>query len=556
MQAELERLRAENERLKKPRGSTSIKVSEKGALSVYGLGRFPVTLYREQWEKLLGLADEIRDFIRDNAISTLIGATAAEVLSSQPRKRPNVLFFLTDDQRRDAMSAYGNKILHTPNMDRIAENGTRFDLGFVTNALCRPSRTSILTGQYSHSHGVLHNSDGRDLPGRAALTPDQITFPHLFMKAGYWTALCGKWHLANDPGGFHQYAILPGQGVYNDPTMIVNGATVQFRGHVEDVVGDQALQFLTNRPKDKPFLLLCHFKAPHRQWIPAPRFEHRFEHVTMPEPRTFHDNLEGRSPAVRNSSMSIADLPDFRDRGCPDSLERDARTRCNLQQLVRNYYRVLLGVDENVGRVLDYLHDEGELDNTIVIYTSDNGFFLGDHGLMDKRLMYEESISVPYVVSWPAALPKGKVDNKHFVLNIDFAPTLLDLAGVPVPSDMQGHSIQPLLKGSDPSDWRASFLYEYYEYPAVHCVRKNRGIRTHRYKLIHFWEEPESFELYDLESDPTEVHNVASDAKMKPVFDELKRRLEELRKETHDIDLPTPDPGPCEFGIGGNVRRN
>src|SRR6266404_1565885 len=288
---------------------------------------------------------------RRAAISALAGATAA-TLSPQTRQRPNVLFFLTDDQRRDAMSAYGNQILRTPNMDRIAQNGIRFDLGFVTNALCRPSRTSILTGQYSHTHGVLHNSDGRDLPGRAALTPEQTTFPHVFMKAGYWTALTGKWHLANDPGGFHQYAILPGQGVYIDPTMIVNGASVQFRGHVEDVVGDQAIHFLTHRPKDKPFLLLCHFKAPHRQWIPAARFANRFEHITIPEPRTFHDTLEGRPDAVRNSSMSVADLPDFRDRGCPDSLSRAEHKSCNLQQLVKNYYRVLLGVDENVGRVL------------------------------------------------------------------------------------------------------------------------------------------------------------------------------------------------------------
>jgi len=489
---------------------------------------------------------------RRSTISALIGATAAEILSSQTRKRPNVLFFLTDDQRRDAMSAYGNRILHTPNMDRIAQNGMRFDLGFVTNALCRPSRTSILTGQYSHTHGVLHNSDGRDLPGRAGLTPDQVTFPALFKNAGYWTALAGKWHLLNEPGGFHQYAILPGQGVYLDPTMIVNGASVQFRGHVEDVVGDQAIHFLTQRPKDKPFLLLCHFKAPHRQWIPAARFQHRFENVTMPEPRTFHDTLKGRPSAVRDSSMKVADLPDFRDRGCPDSMAADARASCNLQQLVKNYYRVLLGVDENVGRVLDYLADEGQLDNTIVVYTSDNGFFLGDHGLMDKRLMYEESISVPYLVSWPAVLPKGKVDKDHFVLNVDFAPTLLDLAGIPAPAEMQGQSVRPLLTGNAPQEWRASFLYEYFEYPAVHCVRKNRGVRTHRYKLIHFWEDPESFELYDLEKDPSEMNNVASEASMKPVFVELKAQLERLRKETHDVDLPTTDPGPCEYGISGN----
>lgn len=489
---------------------------------------------------------------RRNVLARMVAGAAAATssLKTAPANHPpNILFFLTDDQRRDAMSAYGNKLLKTPNMDRIAAQGTRFDLGFATNALCRPSRTSILTGQYSHTHQVLTNSDGRNLPGRAELLPDQITFPHLFKAAGYWTALAGKWHLVNEPGGFYEYAVLPGQGVYLDPAMIVNGAHVQFRGHVEDVIGDQALHMLRNRPKDKPFCFLAHFKAPHRSWIPAARFEHRFDDVHIPEPRTFNDNLAGRSDAVRNSSMHVADLPDFRDRGCPDSLAAEPRKECNLQQLVKNYYRVLLGVDENVGRLLDYLGDESLLENTIIVYTSDNGFFLGDHGLMDKRLMYEESISVPYVISWPAALPKGQVDDRHMVLNIDFAPTLLDLAGLPVPASMQGKSVRPLLEGKEVSDWRASFLYEYFEYPAVHCVRKNRGVRTSQWKLIHFWEEPESFELYDLKADPDEVHNLASDAKYRNVFTEMKERLAQLRKDTHDVDLPTTNPGPCGYGI-------
>jgi arylsulfatase A-like enzyme len=497
---------------------------------------------------------------RRQAIAQLLatGATVPTAFASgAPGKKrpPNVLFFLTDDQRRDAMSAYGNKILKTPNMDRIAANGVRYNQGFVTNALCRPSRTSILTGQYSHTHQVLTNSDGRNLPGRAGLLPDQITFPHLFQRAGYWTALAGKWHLVNEPGGFNEYAILPGQGVYIDPAMIVNGAHVQFRGHVEDIVGDQTIHMLRHRPKDKPFCFLSHFKAPHRNWIPAPRFENRFEDVHIPEPRTFDDTLEGRSDAVRNSAMHVADLPDFRDRGCPDSLGPIDRKDCNLQQLVKNYYRVLLGVDENVGRILDYLGDEGELENTIVVYTSDNGFFLGDHGLMDKRLMYEESISVPFVISWPAALPKGVVDDSHLVINCDFAPTLLDLAGLPIPASMQGKSLRPLLEGKEVLDWRASFLYEYFEYPAVHCVRMNRGVRTHEWKLVHFWQNPQSYELYNLKADPDETHNLASDPKYRGTFNELKNRLEQLRKETNDVDLPATDPGPCEFGIAGGPAR-
>lgn len=273
---------------------------------------------------------------------------AGAALFAQSSRRPNFLFFLTDDQRQDALSCYGNQILKTPGMDRIAAEGVRFSEMFVTNSLCRPSRTSILTGQYSHTHGVLHNSDGRNLPGRAALLPGQVTFPHLLQRAGYWNVVVGKWHLLNEPGGFAHSAILPGQGVYEDPVIIVNGARVKFRGHVCDVVGDQALQFLRDRPKDKPFCLLVHFKAPHRNWIPAPRFARQFEDVTIPEPRTFEDTLQGRPQAVRQASMAVADMPDFEERGCPASLPRGQMKRCNLQEMVKNYYRVLLSVDENV----------------------------------------------------------------------------------------------------------------------------------------------------------------------------------------------------------------
>jgi arylsulfatase A-like enzyme len=322
-----------------------------------------------------------------------------------------------------------------------------------------------------------------------------------------------------------------------------------------DVVGDQALEFLKQRPKDQPFCLLCHFKAPHRAWIPAERYAHRFDDVVVPEPRTFNDDFAGRPDAVRNSSMLLADLPDFRNRGCPDTLSRDERKRCNLQQLVKNYYRVLLSVDENVGRVLGELESTGALDDTFVIYSSDNGFFLGDHGLMDKRLMYEESISVPYAIRYPKLIPKGQVDDRHIVLNVDFAPTILDLAGVPVPSAVQGHSVLPLARGEAPADWRNSFLYEFYEYPGIHCVRKNRGVRTLRWKYIHFWEQPEAFELYDLQDDPGETRNLASDAKYRNVMDEMRGRLAELRKQTNDADLPTTDPGPCEFGIGDASAR-
>jgi arylsulfatase A-like enzyme len=360
----------------------------------------------------------------------------------------------------------------------------------------------------------------------------------------------GKWHVPSWPTGFDQWVILPGQGAYHDPEMIANGARVKMRGHVEDVVGDQAVNFLRQRPKDRPFALLCQFKAPHRNWSPAARFERAFTEVTVPVPRTFEDRLEGRPDAVRKSDMAIADMPDFRDQ-VPASLPRDERKRRNLELLVKNYYRVLLGVDESVGRVLDALDEEGAAQDTVVVYTSDNGFFLGEHGLFDKRLMYEPSIRVPMLLRYPARVKAGQVDTSHMVLNVDVAPTLLELAGLPVPAAMHGRSWVPLLEGGV-APWRDAFLYEYYEYPAYHCVRKNRGIRTARWKLIHFWEQPEEWELYDLATDPDETTNLAGRPAHAKTVGALRTRLETLRREMGDFDPPGPPPmaEACTDGIG------
>ncbi len=468
-----------------------------------------------------------------------------------PRNAPNFIFILTDDQQQQAMSAYGNKILKTPNMDRIASEGIRFSEAFVTNALCAPSRASILTGLYSHAHGVITNGDGPTIRNQPGLKDDQVTFAHLLRQTGYHTALVGKWHIRSWPTGFDQWIILPGQGVYQDPEMIANGHRVKFRGHVEDVIGDQAVTFLQQRPKDKPFCLLYQFKAPHRTWLPASRFEKAFEDVEIPLPRTFEDKLEGRPEAVRKAEMAIADMPDFRERGVPESLPREERKRRNLQLLVKNYYRVLLGVDENVGRVLDFLDKNGLAENTVIVYSSDNGFFLGEHGLFDKRLMYEPSIRVPMMLRLPSRIKSGRVDSSHMVLNIDIAPTLLELAGVPVPSWMHGRSWLPLLEGRE-STWRDAFLYEYYEYPAVHCVRKNRGVRTDRWKLIHFWEQPEEWELYDLQNDPDEIKNLAGRPEHAERIKQLRAKMEGLRREVGDVDRPGPasPAGPCTSGIG------
>jgi arylsulfatase A-like enzyme len=482
-----------------------------------------------------------------------LAKTPGGVLGRRARGAPNVVFIMTDDQRQDAMSAYGNEILKTPNMDRIGAGGVRFTEAFVTNSLCAPSRASILTGLYSHAHGVITNGGGPEFYNQPGLRADQLTFVHLLRQAGYHTALVGKWHLRSAPSGFDEWVIFPDQGMYHDPAMIANGVALTLRGHADDVVGDQALAFLAHRPKEKPFCLLYQFKSPHRSWMPAERFARAFDDVMIQLPRTFEDRLAGRPEALRRAEMAIADMPDFRDRGVSPSLPLEERKRRNLEHLVKNYYRVLLSVDENVGRMLDALDRDGVADDTIIVYTSDNGFFLGEHGLFDKRLMYEPSIRVPLLVRYPARIAAGRVDRSHLVLNVDVAPTLLELAGIPVPVWMQGRSLVPLLEGKD-SPWRDAFLYEYYEYPAEHCARKNRGIRTDRWKLIHFWEQPEEWELYDLRADPDETNNLAGKREHAATLTRLRTRLAELRRELEDVDPPGPAPVAAPCGNGVNTR--
>ncbi len=472
---------------------------------------------------------------RRRALQTLAGAAlAAPRLSFPQTRRPNILFVMTDDQRWDAMSCAGNKILRTPHMDRLAAEGVRFGQAFVTNALCAPSRACVLTGLYTHAHGVMTNGDGPDFVMQTGLRPGQATFPMLLRQAGYYTAVVGKWHVRSDPEGFDHWAILPGQGRYNDPEMIVMGARMVFRGHSEDVVGDQALQILRHRPRDKPFCLLLHFKAPHRPWQPAGRFENRYDGVTIPEPKNFQKSLAGRPAAVAQSDMQIADMPDFAQRGVNPNLPREKRKHLNFQAFLKNYYRVLLGVDENLGRVLDYLDDAGLRENTLVIYTGDNGFFLGEYGLFDKRFMYEPSIRVPMLLRYPAAVGAGRADTEHMVINNDVAPTVLDYAGVPIPAAMNGHSRswKALFEGRGP--WRQSWMYEYFEYPAVHCAGKHRGVRTRDWKYIHYWEKPEARELFHLAEDPEERHNLAADPRHQGKLAELEAELDRLRTETGD----------------------
>jgi len=458
-----------------------------------------------------------------------------------PTAAPNIIFIMTDDQQQNAMSAYGNTILKTPNLDRIGAEGIRFTEMFVTNSLCAPSRASFLTGLYSHTHGVTTNGPAGSIFGnQPGLKDEQETFVHLLRRAGYHTALVGKWHLQSLPTGFDQWIVLPGGGgPYNDPEMITNTLRVKFRGHADDVVCDQALTLLQQRPKDRPFCLLCNFKSPHRNWMPAARFEKVFEDIEIPIPRSFSDKFVGRPEALRKTEMAVADMPDFRNRGVADTLPPDERKRQNFQQLAKNYYRALLSVDENVGRVLGFLDKNNLANDTVVIFSSDNGFFLGEHGLFDKRLMYEPSIRVPLLVRFPPRVKAAQVNSKQMILNIDVAPTILEIAGVLVPTWMQGRSFLPLLEVQG-TNWRDAFLYEFYEYPAEHCARKHRGVRTERWKLIHFWEQPEEWELYDLETDPDEMRNLFGQRAQETRVRDLRHRLDALRRETGDFDPPGP----------------
>ena len=466
----------------------------------------------------------------------LLGAAASVAggfphIANAQMRRPNILFVMTDDQRWDAMSCAGNRVLRTPNMDRVAEEGVRFTEAFATNALCSPSRGCILTGLYSHAHGVTTNG-GKSHYFR----PGIVTFPRLLQQAGYYSAVVGKWHIATLPAGlgFDHWCIFPGQGVYDNPVMIANGGRVQFRGNSEDVVGDQALETLKSRPKNKPFCLLYHFKAPHREWFPAERFRKAYEEVTIPEPATFNVGLEDRPECVRNTDMQIADMPDFRERGVPASLPRAERKRLNFQVFMKNYYRTLLGVDENLGRVLDYLDKEGLRENTLVFYTGDNGFFQGEYGMFDKRLMYEPSIRVPMLVRYPGAV-KPRVDREHMVLNNDVFHTVLDYAGVPLPKDTENHGMswRPALEGRA-AQWRESWFYEYFELPGPHCAPIHRGVRTRQWKLIHYIQSPQAWEMFDLEKDPEERRNLYNDPAHHAMAGKLREELERWRTVLND----------------------
>jgi len=495
-------------------------------------------------------------------------------LTSFAADRPNIVFLFSDDHALQAISAYGGRfkeIAPTPNIDRLAAQGAVFERSYCANSICGPSRACILTGKHSHINGFIDNNNSR-------FNGAQPTFPKYLQQAGYQTAVIGKWHLVSDPTGFDHWEVLPGQGSYYNPDFIrMDGSTKRVEGYVSDIITDKSLDWLKNqRDKDKPFVLMCQHKAPHRNWVPAERHYKLFDGVKMPEPESLFDDYANRSVALKQQEMSLAkdfwwenDLllsgkatdPRFRNgivngefkRMTPaqkaafdqaygaenqkliddlsaGKLTDDDCTRWKYQRYIKNYLRCVRAVDENIGRMLDYLEESGLANNTIVIYSSDQGFYLGEHGWYDKRWMFEESLAMPFLIRWPGVVKPG-VRSKALIQNIDYAPTFLDVAGVEIPEDIQGRSLLPVFKnnGVAPADWRKA-VYYFYSGEDTHRVAAHDGVRSDRYKLFHL-PKTDEWQLYDLEKDPQEMKSVQDDPGYSEILAEMKATYQKLRSE-------------------------
>jgi arylsulfatase A-like enzyme len=479
------------------------------------------------------------------AFTALCFPATGSDLAAASDHRPNILFIFADDHAAHAMSCYGSRINKTPNLDRIATGGMLFHNCFCTNSVCGPSRAVVLTGKYSHLNGFYRNGDRFD--------GSQPTFPKMLQKAGYQTAIIGKWHLASDPTGFDVWKILIGLGTYYNPILIENGKRVKHTGYATDLLADETINYLKARDPQKPFLLMYHQKAPHREFDPNLKDLHLYDDVAIPEPENLFDDYSGRGTAAHVQQMEVVRDLNPRDLKLvpPKELNVEQLKKWNAayepkneafrkahltgaklahwkyQRFIKDYLRCVASVDENVGRVLDYLDQSGLAKSTVVIYSSDQGFFLGDHGWFDKRFMYEESYRMPLLVRWPGVVQAGSRSDA-LVSNLDFAETFLDMAGLPMPAGMQGHSLLPILAGHKPSDWRTSLYYHYYEYPAVHMVHKHEGIRNERYKLIHFYDLGQ-WELYDLQKDPHEMHSLFDDPEYAATERGLQTELVRLR---------------------------
>ncbi len=468
---------------------------------------------------------------------------------SNAQRQPNILFILSDEHAAHAISAYGSssvfpggplrpRINTTPHMDRIAAGGMRLDNCFCTNSICTPSRANILTGVYSHVNGVLTLDEKLD--------NRQTTFPQLLQAAGYQTAIVGKWHLGHgepyDPTGFDYWNVLPGQGLYNDPELIELGERKTYPGYVTDVITDMSLDWLRGRDKSRPFLLCTHHKAPHSPWTPDEKHAQMYEDVEVPHPATFNDDYSHRSQAAERATLRIGrDMVDRHTKGPPPAGLDEAGVKAwKYQRFLRDFLKCVASIDDNVGRMLDYLDEEGLAEDTIVIYTSDQGAFLGDHGWHDKRFFYEESLRMPFLVRYPGEIPAGSSSEK-MVLNVDFAPLFLDYAGVPAPAAMQGRSFRSVLRGQQPPGWRDSMYYRYFMHIETHNTTAHYGVRTERYKLIYYYEPepgPLEWELFDLREDPYEVRNVYDDPAYREIRRELEAELRRLRAELGDTTNP------------------
>ncbi len=507
----------------------------------------------------------------DIKLLAIIGLSSSlyPVVNSQIGKtqRPNIIYIMSDDHAYQAISAYGGPlkdIAPTPNIDRIAANGMRFNRCLVTNSISGPCRAVILTGKYSHLNGFVKNE------GQSPFDGSQQTFPKLLQAAGYNTAIIGKWHLGSDPTGFDHWEILPGQGNYYNPDFINKDGRHIENGYVTEIITDKSIQWLNEvKNSGKPFMLMMHHKAPHREWQPGPNELTIYKNVTFPEPATLFDDYANRGTAERTQDMTISktmrleeDLKLYKDRAkrkntglnrlSPEQmaawdsvydpiirqfyksdLTGDDLIRYKYQRYLQDYLACIAAVDKSVGEVLDFLKENGLDENTVVIYASDQGFYLGEHGWFDKRWMFEQSYRTPLLIRWPGVVKQGSI-NDDIVSNLDLAETFLDIAGVEIPADMQGRSIVPVLKGKTPANWRKEHYYHYYEYPGSHMVKRHYGMSTARYKLIHYYYDIDEWELYDIKADPQEMKNIYNDPAYFSVRDDLHKRLRKLMKKYKD----------------------
>ncbi|MEX2512075.1 MAG: sulfatase [Cyclobacteriaceae bacterium] len=504
------------------------------------------------------------NFLISIVFLALISCSEKSEEDSQSLQKPNILFIFTDDHAFQAISAYQDRLAElapTKNIDRIASNGMRFDKAYVTNSICAPSRATILTGAHSHVNG--HRTNGDLFDG------SQITFPKLLQENGYVTALIGKWHLRSAPTGFDHWEILPGQGHYYNPDFISASDTGAVEGYVSDLITDKSLAWMEeNKDSGQPFLLMLQHKAPHREWEKGPDHLSLYEDITFPEPDNLFDDYATRGTAAKEQDMTIKEtmqmgsdlkiwteennqqgsfartygrmnasqrtawdavydpiIQDFQEK----DLQGDELVRWKYQRYMRDYLATIRSVDDNVGRVLNYLEENGLEENTLIVYTSDQGFYLGEHGWFDKRFMYEESFRTPLLMSWEGKIPAGTT-NDDLVSNLDFAQTFLDIAGIEAPDRMQGRSMLPLMMGETPNDWREYLYYHYYEFPAVHSVQKHEGVTDGRYKLIHFYELDE-WEMYDLQTDPMEMNNIYGLEAHQELQNTLRDRLKRIKTQ-------------------------